>query len=275
MSSTPPAADATTRDDGFDATNYWERRLRSTPGLKGVGYARLGQQFNEAMYELRRRTFPVFLQEWGITRTPFDVLDIGSGTGFYIQEWTKAGARSVTGSDLTRVAVERLSQAFPGVAFHQFDVGGAERPAAFGQYDIVSAMDMLFHIVDDAAYERAIRNCHALTKPGGHFVLSEVFLEGERVSVPHMVSRSLREISALLEDTGFEIVDRRPMFVLMNYPVDAGRLAQLAWTAMMAPSVVSDVYGGLIGKLLMPIERKLVLSRREGPSTEIMLCRRR
>ena len=63
--------------------------------------------------------------------------------------------------------------------------------------------------------------------------------------------------------------------MLMNYPADAGRLAGLAWTALMSPAMVSNALGGLLGRLLYPIERRLVRSAQESPSTELMICRRR
>ena len=39
-------------------------------------------------------------------------------------------------------------------------------------------MDVLFHIVDDEGYARAIRNLAALLAPGGLLVLTENFLTG-------------------------------------------------------------------------------------------------
>ena len=38
-------------------------------------------------------------------------LDVGSGTGFYVQAWRDLGAGSVTGCDLTQAAVDRLRSA--------------------------------------------------------------------------------------------------------------------------------------------------------------------
>ncbi len=258
----------------LDTARYWEDRLRANPGLLGVGYTRLGLRFNAIVYALRSEVFRRLAHEWKLVDRGFDVCDIGSGTGHYVREWLQAGTKSVTATDLTSIAVERLRGEFPGTPVVQFDVSAAQRPAALTSYDVVSAFDMLFHIVDDAAYARAIQNCYALTRPGGYFLMSEMLPHQRRHAVPHMVSRTLGEVSTLLTQTGFEIVDRRPMFVLMNYPVDAGKLAQLAWSAMAVPSFVSEAYGGLLGRALLPIERRLLASRRESPTTEIVLCRR-
>jgi hypothetical protein len=65
------------------------------------------------------------------------------------------------------------------------------------------------------------------------------------------------------------------MFVLMNYPADTrSKLRQWAWTALMAPAMVSDLLGWALGALLYPLERRLVASRSESASTELMICRR-
>jgi hypothetical protein len=89
------------------------------------------------------------------------------------------------------------------------------------------------------------------------------------------VSRPLDETRRALDRAGLQIVTRRPMFVLMNYPADSrSRLARWAWSAMVAPAMVSDVLGGVLGALLYPVERRLVARLREGPTTELMVCRK-
>jgi SAM-dependent methyltransferase len=205
------------------------------------------------------------------------VLDIGAGTGFYVERWLRLGG-SVTGVDLTDVAVSRLAQRFPGSRFLRADIGrplGAELAALEGTFDAVSAFDVLFHILDDADYARALANVARLLRPGGLFYWSDNFLHRPTVRVRHQVSRSLAETARALEPAGLTVVDRRPMFVVMNYPTDTrSRLARWAWTAMVAPALASDRLGGAIGALLYPVERRLVARLRESPSTELMVCRK-
>jgi SAM-dependent methyltransferase len=259
----------------FDVRGYWERRLEAHRGVTGVGYLRLGRGYNEWLYRFRSEVFRQAIADWHLGGRPLDILDVGSGTGHYLREWLLAGAGNVTGSDLTEIAVSRLSEDFPNVPVRQLDITTRSLPTALGRYDVVSAFDMLFHIVDDTAYERALQNCFALCRPGGYFLFSELFLHHGRATVPHMVSRSLQEIMAMLRRVGFVPLDRRPMFVLMNYPADTtSRLAQLAWTAMVAPAMLSDRLGRLLGRALYPIERRLVRAKIESPTTELLLCRR-
>ena len=266
----------------FTTQDYWERRLRKHFTLEGVGYLRLGRRFNEWMYRIRGDVFDRVAAQEGWRRAPDQlpqvVADIGAGTGFYTDRWLRLGA-NVTGVDLTAVAVEHLASQFPTGRFVQCDIGlplAAPLAAEAGRYDVISAFDVLFHIVDDVLYDRALANIATLLKPGGTLVWSDNFVHQPTVRVTHQVSRSLADIAGALDRAGLEIVRRVPMFVLMNYPADTtSRLARWAWTAMVAPAMVSDLLGGALGALLYPLERRLVAGRSESASTELMICRRR
>jgi SAM-dependent methyltransferase len=263
----------------FSTREYWEDRLRANYSLEGVGYLRLGRRFNEWMYRIRGEVFDRVVAELPLERErPLRVLDIGAGTGFYVARWLARGAE-VTGVDLTEVAVENLRGRFPAGRFLQADIGAELGPplgAESGTFDVVSAFDVLFHIVDDEQYARALDNVARLLRPGGWFLWSDNFIHQPTVRVRHQVSRSLAESTAALERAGLEVRERVPMFVLMNYPADTGsRLVRWAWTAMMSPAILSDRLGGLLGAILFPLERRLVRAGRESPSTELMICRRR
>ena len=285
-------------DQPFDPRQYWETRLREHYSLAGVGYLRLGRRYNAWMYRVRGEVFDRIVQgignrESGVgvgggSYSPLptsyslgwwkdrSVLDVGSGTGFYADRWLRAGAR-VTGLDLTDVAVEALARSFPGARFVRADVGSTGGvPLESASFDAASAMDVLFHIVDDDAYARAFVNIASVLKPGGWLLWSDNFLRHATERVTHQASRSLDESVRCVEAAGFEIVDRVPMFVLMNYPADTtSRLARWAWTAMVAPAALAEPIGGLIGAMLYPLERALVRRMRESPSTELMICRKR
>jgi SAM-dependent methyltransferase len=260
----------------FDENTYWEQRLGERYELESVGCTGLGGALNAWMYRVRRRVFLAELRRLGLAGRPeLRALDIGSGTGFYVERWHELGVREVTGSDLTTVAIEQLRRRFPTDRFERFDVGGEELPFAAGNFDAISALDVLFHIVDDERFARAIRNLHTLLVPGGTFVFSDNFVHGDSVRVRHQASRPLETIEAIVRESGFEIVRRRPMFVLLNAPVDSGARALHAWwKALTIASSHSELVGRTAGALAYPIELALVERLREGPSTELMVCRR-
>ncbi len=270
----------------FDNRQYWESRLREHYSLAGVGFLRLGRRFNEWMYRVRGEVFDRAVA--GIDRATGDrstvntwagaeVLDVGSGTGFYVNRWLRLGAR-VTGLDLTDVAVAELTRAFPAARFVRADIGGemTGAPLARASFDAASAFDVLFHIVDDAQYAGAFHNIASLLRPGGWFFWSDNFLRHPVERVAHQASRTLSESLRLVEAAGFEVLGRVPMFVLMNYPADTtSRLARWAWTAMVAPATLGEPLGWMLGAALFPLERALLRRVREGPSTELMICRKR
>jgi SAM-dependent methyltransferase len=86
---------------------FWERRLGSDWTESGVGYHALGRAFNSWMYLVLRAVFAREVAGLDVGAAS-RVLDIGSGTGFYIERWRDAGARRIVGCDLTDAAVDRL-----------------------------------------------------------------------------------------------------------------------------------------------------------------------
>src|SRR2546425_7670378 len=148
------------------------------------------------------------------------VLDVGCGTGFYIDQWKHLGVRTIAGIDLTDVAVQRLRRRFPNEQFYQLDIADDLAIRGMSQYDAVSAFDVLFHITDDGRFQKAIDNIHAMLRPGGLFLFSDNFIHIQTARTAHHVSRPLWAIQRVLHKSGFQVLKRVPMFVSMNYPAD-------------------------------------------------------
>lgn len=259
----------------FDPKNYWEQRLLNNYDLTGVGHFSLGNAYNSWLYRVRKHVFRNLLSRIPNDGMPASVLDIGSGTGFYIEQWKRAGVRSLAGADLTSVAVKNLQIKYPGAQFYELDITENIIPGKEDQFDVISCFDVLFHIVDDRKYEQAVRNIHAMLRPGGLFLFSDNFLHGGTIRWTHQVSRSLSSIEQILHNTGFSIIDRVPMFVLMNGPVDTRWPGFLAlWNIYARILSLSNVIGFAAGALLFPIELLLLHLVRESPTTEIMICRK-
>jgi SAM-dependent methyltransferase len=204
------------------------------------------------------------------------VLDVGSGTGVYIERWRRLGATAITGSDIAEVAVQQLQAQHPDAEFVRFTHGEEVPPELAGRtFGAISAMDVLFHVLDDAAYRTALATLHALLEPGGLLVFTENFLHGAERRSPHQRSRTLPEIERAVRAAGFEILRRRPLFCLMNAPHDSrSRLHRLWWRGLAGVASRRPRLGGWLGAALYLPERALVARLEEGPSTEIMLCRR-
>ena len=259
----------------FDPQQYWSDRLAESYSLMGVGWLSLGEPFNRWMYRVRRHVFLRMARGALGGRRDVDVLDVGSGTGFYLQCWQELGVERITGSDLTDVAVANLTVAFRTVESRQLDVTGDLPAELEGRFDIVSAMDVLFHVVDDAAYAAALFNLGRLVRPGGYVIFSENFLRGPEQRGKHQVSRTSEAIERGLRASSLQPVSRAPMFVLMNTPVVAPTaLQRRVWDLIVAGARRGRRASAVLGALLYPLELALVSRVRTGPSTEVMVCRR-
>jgi SAM-dependent methyltransferase len=205
------------------------------------------------------------------------VLDVGCGTGFYLHQWRALGARNLAGLDFSSVAVARLRDEFPDVTFFETDIGESSLPFSTERFDIIGAFDVLFHVVDDERYETALHNIATLLRPDGHTPYSDSFLRGRSKSYrDYWKARSLHDIERLLDKAGFDILDRVPVFVLLNSPVDASSpLHQFLWELAIKFVRRSEAIGFLLGAALYPIELALRKVVSESPSTEIMVCRKR
>jgi SAM-dependent methyltransferase len=158
----------------------------------------------------------------------------------------------------------------------RLDIGAPLPASELGRYDIVSAFDVLFHILEQERYERAIRNVRDLLRPGGLFLFSDLLPRKGGGQAEHVAWRPLEEVTALLAKTGFEVVCRVPMFVVMEEPLDAtSPWCRFLWKLMTYPVKHSEFAGFVIGGMLYPLELMLTKVFTESPSTEIIVCSRR
>jgi trans-aconitate methyltransferase len=106
------------------------------------------------------------------------VFDLGSGAGHWIDFYRGAlGASRICGLDISQVCVASLRSRYfnvPGISVLQGDI--AQDGFRLDQrFDIVNAIGVVFHIVDDELWLRALANLRALLENdgvmivGGHF----------------------------------------------------------------------------------------------------------
>jgi SAM-dependent methyltransferase len=258
----------------FDPAHYWEQRLSDRYTLGSVGWSSLGEAFNRWSYAVRRRVFDRFVRTVLADSTPVRALDVGSGTGVYVEAWQRLGVREITGCDLTAAAVEQLKLNFPRASFHKVDIGDETPSLPAARYDAISIIDVLFHIVDDERYVQALRNLTALLSPDGILVFTENYLP-EQVRGEHQVSRTKAHIEALLSQVGLTPVRQRPVFFLMNTPIAVHSRALHAWWGLVTKVVRRhETIGWVVGAMLFPIEVALSRILRKGPSTIMVACRR-
>ena len=262
----------------YEAASFWETRLRGRFNLDGVGFQGLGVQFNTALYRQRAIVLDRVIRRHRIAIAGADIVELGPGTGFYVAEWERRGAASVLGLDITEVSCEALRRQFPRFRFEQADVA-EPWPLEPASVDLVAAFDVLFHIVDDRRFEAAIGQVARALRPGGTFLVSDLFLHGAPVLGFHQVVRSLEQYGAALDRSGLEIVARVPVFLAMHPAMDLPpgrrrRIAESWWSWLEARLRADHRMGHRWGRILGYLDRAGTAVLREGPSTEILVARR-
>ena len=87
------------------------------------------------------------------------VLDVGSGTGHWVAFAAEIlEAESVVATDFSEVAISRLAGCFANDARVRACVHdvGRSLPEREGGFDLVTAIGIFFHLVDDQVWERAV-----------------------------------------------------------------------------------------------------------------------
>jgi SAM-dependent methyltransferase len=104
------------------------------------------------------------------------VLDVGSGAGHWIDFYRDAfAATEVVGVEISASASRALAGAYadvPAVTIVEADIA-AESFELGRRFDVVNAVGVLFHIVDDRLWRRAVRHLAGHLEPGGRLVVAE------------------------------------------------------------------------------------------------------
>lgn len=203
---------------GGDPGRYWDERLRAAPGLTGVGRSDFDARYNHWLYRAQRDRLDELLARHAVAVAGARVLDAGSGVGFFVDFFLARGAAAVTGLDISEGAVAGLRARFPGQRFLLADLGDPafDEAALGGPFDLVSAMSVLFHVVDDRRFERALGRLAASVAPGGHLVLSDTLRPPGLHRVAHVRTRPREAYEAVLAARGLEVVAVAPLHHLLN-----------------------------------------------------------
>src|ERR1044072_6190002 len=110
------------KDSNNDIKEYWEKRLNENYGLHGTGYIGLGRNYNSWMYKIRKYIVTKKLRSLNIGYETATVLDIGSGSGFYVDIWKQLGVNDITGCDITSISVKNLKNKYPTGEFVELDI---------------------------------------------------------------------------------------------------------------------------------------------------------
>jgi SAM-dependent methyltransferase len=245
--------------------DYWDSLHGEHPGeFTAVGYAGLGEGFNREAY--RHLRLPALRRLLLRNRvTPRALLEAGVGIGAYACLWRELGVEEWVGVDISPRAVAYLRTRFPDREFHVVDLARPEGALEGRCFDLVAAIDVLYHILDDVQFEAALAWLASRVGEHGYLVVSDVFTDspwGRRFA--HVRRRPMEAYLQILEPCGLRPVDREPVFAILGDPVPDGRgrgkVLFWVWRVLqksirMTPDGLRSAYGTTVVRVLYPLDR--------------------
>lgn len=204
----------------FNASDYWRDRLANDPSLTGVGTRPFGATYQRYLYRLKEAAIRRVLCAGRANVAGASVLNVGCGVGYFEPFFDRLGASSVTGVDVAASSIERLRACRPRYDYHVADVGlPLSAPLVGRSFDLITAIDVLYHVVDDARFETAIENLCRLCGDGGMLLFTESPQATVGDALPHVRHRSPEQYHAMLAEHGLRMIARTPMYHFFDRPI--------------------------------------------------------
>jgi len=270
------------KKENYNPKKFWEQRLSNqTLDICSVGYSGLGYTYNSWLYRTRfaalsRALFKTHLQIDGKS-----VLEGGVGSGIYLPFWQHHGARTIIGIDITEASVKALTIRYPQHSFFERDLTTDELDVPGAPFDIVTAQDVLFHIIDDDGFSRAIQNLSKLLRSNGYLIISDGFCNKPWGPVFHEYHRSRSHYERELNILGIRIIHIEPIFFTMLTPLCGSSLLQKVSKVEIR---LIQKYNSIrwlkwvnnwIGFALSTTDRFLGNSLKDGPSLKILIAQKK
>lgn len=261
----------------YDPRAYWQDRYKGGLSLQSSGHRDLPAAYNLWLYKRKQQVLRKALRDIGRPIAGARVVEIGVGTGAYVDFFRAEGANRFVGTDITPQTIALLKQKFPGIDFLEYDVTQPGLKGVVGESDLVVALDVLYHIVDDRLLQSALRNIGEILAPGGVLAIHDQFLHRPTEDRGYIKWRSLEDWVRLLEAADLAVVERRPIFITMIQADDAASRSEAAvLDALWArTSSLRWRFPRVAGAAAFALDNLLGLARAEGPSMELALVRKR
>jgi hypothetical protein len=271
----------------YDPREYWGTLVAGSGDLANVGQPLLGP-YNNYTYRFRLAALRKALGRAGVALEQARVFEAAYGEGFYLAFWESQGVRSVDGLDISASACQSARARFPSFHLRCGDLTRREDFAPFGHYPVVTAIDVLYHIVDDRLWRDALHNLLDLVEGGGVFLFTDKFTDGSPSQrFAHVRRRPLPMWQDALGDKGFRVRHIVPVFVFMDDPVTTGNhpllghVSALQWRVLGKAIRVAAVrprwqrwVATLAAGLQYAPEKALLSVLRRTPNLELCVCQK-
>jgi len=151
----------------------------------------------------RNRLFKSIVYDYLVSTGKTKLLEIGCGTGDFIQQIIENEKLEITGSEIYLKGLLHAKKKLPNVDFIQFDI---TQGVVGEEFDLIVAFDVIEHIENDVG---AISNVNKMLNKGGCLIITvpqHMFLWSKLDEiVKHKRRYSRWELLAKLQENGFEI----------------------------------------------------------------------
>lgn len=180
----------------FDQAAYWIERHEFYRGsILAVGNEDYDQEGNEQ----NRREHDARLAKALTMIKPKTVLDVGCGYGRAAPIFLEAGS-AYTGVDISPIAIEDAKTRLPGIRFVVADLNTWDTNERF---DLVAALWVIIHFVDDVAWLSLVERCLSWVAPDGSFLMVNRIPRMTDHPQAHTKQRQISEYLPVLAKHGF------------------------------------------------------------------------
>lgn len=188
----------------LNVKEYWENRIQNNSKYRSIGH----QAYNEKTNKKRKKSVIPTLNS--IINDEFDnpenrsLLDVGCGTGVYSKFYDSL-LGDISGIDISQEAIETINDSNISGTFKQ---GEASDLPFNKEFDIVHCFSVLYHIVDDKKWRRAISEITDKTKDNGIIILRINWTEEGENSAKHVKKRKKPEYKDAFKSEGLKIIKK-------------------------------------------------------------------
>lgn len=205
----------------YKPIDYWDDRYKKH-GVKHStsGNISYSDQYNSWIFKRKREVMENILSN--IKPQTSSILDIGCGSGYWIDYFLKKEFYLIRGIDISNIATKHLSKQYKPYKHVSFECLNVSIPdlSPLPSFDIVNAWDIIFHIIEDDKAINAIKFMHgSLTKYGILILTDQLGRDYNALNSEHVRVRCLNFYNNEMPNLGFELLKTYPLFEKLNYNV--------------------------------------------------------
>jgi len=271
--------------DKYKPEEYWENRLSKKLDITTIGHLGLGYIYNNWLYRARFHAMHRALRKLNLDVSRKSLIDIGVGSGSWIPFWQKHGIAKIVGLDITSASIRALRNQYPQLEFIKRNICAAFPLTKEENFDIVTAFDVLFHIIDDTDFSKAIANISKFVKCGGWVMISDNFCSKSWGPFYHEYHRDYDHYLREFKIVDLNIVHIEPIFTIMTTAIcesgtgykrllDLFTRVTLRLVSKLSSSRQTEWINYIIGCSLYLLNNILCRIVRMGPSLKILFAQK-